>query len=158
MSGQHMSFTVTRSGLKSGFYVPARLRLVDTLTIVSWVPVIIMIIAIGIASLGWVDRFGLGIVRQNRFAFCAYVIVVMFVAGRVVPWTATRILRIAFRISGLMTEEEAQSFPLRADKQRVDPWPETWQRPGPFLAQWNADECATEHTDEPEPMQRIRVS
>lgn len=129
MSAQHKSFTLSRVGLKPGHYVPLRLRLVDTLYIASWVPMVIAIIGLAMGSFGWADQLGLGIIWRNHFAFCAYMIAVLFIVSRVVSWTGVAVLRFAFRLAGMMTEEEARSFPLRADKRCVDPWPESWQKP-----------------------------
>jgi hypothetical protein len=129
MSARHQSFTLSRSGLKPGYYVPVRLRVVDTLTIFSGVPMVITIIALVMISFRWADRLGLGVIWRNPFAFCAYAIAVLFMAGRAVSWTAVGVLRITFCLTGMMPREESKSFPLRADKKRVDPWPESWQKP-----------------------------
>lgn len=124
-----MSFTLARPELKAGFYVPVRLRVVDTLTIVSGVPAVVLMIAVCMVSLRWADRLGLGVIWRNEFAFYAYVMVVVLVAGWTAGSAAVAVLRVLFRLAGMMTRDESRSFPLRADKKRVDPWPESWLRP-----------------------------
>lgn len=129
MFSRHQSFTLSRSGLKPGYYVPVRLRVVDTLTIFSGLPMVITIVALAMVSFRWADQLGLGVIWRNAFAFYAYVIAVLLIVSWAVYWTAVGVLRFAFRLAGMMTREEAKSFPLRADKKRVDPWPESWQKP-----------------------------
>jgi hypothetical protein len=129
MSARHHSFTLSRSGLKPGCYVPARLRIVDTLTVLSGVPMVIAVIALAMTSLRWADRIGLGVIWRNPIAFCAYFGAVLLATGWTVSLTAIATLRFVFRITGMMTKAEAQFYPLRADKKRVDPWPEAWQKP-----------------------------
>lgn len=143
MSARHQSFTLSRSGLKADHYVPTRLRIVDTLTALSGVPMVIAVLTLAMASLRLADRFGLGVIWRNQFAFYAYVIVVLFIAGWTVSLITIYLLRCVFRITGMMTEPEAQSYPLRADKKCIDPWPESWQRPNAR----GSTECATEHAD-----------
>jgi len=129
MSTRHQSFTLSRPGLKSGHYVPMRLRVADTVAVFSGVPMVIAIIALAMISFRWADRFGLGVIWRNTFAFYAYVIIVLVIARWAVCFSAVGVLRFLFRLTGMMTEEEAKSFPLSARKGRVDPWPESWQRP-----------------------------
>ena len=129
MSTRHQSFTLSRPGLKSGHYVPLRLRVVDTLAVFSGVPMVIAIVALGMISFRWVDRLGLGLIWQNEFAFCAYWIVVLTLARFAVCYTGIHMLKVSFRVSGMMTRLEAESFPLNAGKGGTDAWPETWQKP-----------------------------
>ena len=129
MSSRHHSFSLSRSGLKPGYYVPVRLRIVDTLTVLSGIPTVVAILTIAMVSLWWADRLGLGVIWRSPIAFCVYLGVVLFVGGWSVWLTAIAVLRFVFRITGMMTEAEARHYPLRADKHHVDPWPEAWQRP-----------------------------
>ena len=89
---------------------------------------VIATIAIGMASFHWVDEFGLHVIWQNQFAFYAYFTAVLFIVGWTVSLTGIAVLRIAFRITGMMTRDEAEYYPLRANTYRVDPWPENWQK------------------------------
>lgn len=129
MSSRHQSFTLSRAGLKTGYFVPLRLRIVDTLTVVSGVPMVIAVVAIVMASFRWIDQIGLGVIWKNQFAFYAYVVVVMLITSWTVSLTSIGVLRFTFRIIGMMTKTEAKSYPLRADKKCFDPWPDAWQKP-----------------------------
>jgi hypothetical protein len=140
MSARHHSFTLSRSGLKTGYYVPARLRIVDTLTVLSGVPMVIVIIAFAMASLRWADQIGLGVIWRNRVAFYVYLGAVLLATGWTVSLTGIAVLRFVFRITGMMTKAEAQCYPLRADTKCVDLWPEAWQKPDVR----GTTECATE--------------
>jgi hypothetical protein len=140
MSAPDYSFTLSRSGLKPGYYIPARLRIVDTLTLFSGVPMFIAVIAIAMASMRWADQIGLDVIWRNSIAFYAYLGAVLLGASWTVWLTATAVLRFVFRITGMMTKAEAHCYPLRADKKCVEPWPEPWQKP----VVRGATECATE--------------
>lgn len=146
MSARHHSFTLSRSGLKAGYYVPTRLRIVYTLTVLSGVPMVIAVIAFAMASLRFADQIGLGVIWRNPIAFYMYCGAVLLATGWTVSLTATAILRVFFRITGMMTRAEAQHYPLRADKNYIDPWPEAWQKPDVR----GTTECSTEQQDEGE--------
>ena len=147
MSSQHHSFLLSRAGLKAGYYVPLRLRIVDTLTVLSGLPIYIAAIVFVMSSFRWIDQFGLGVIWRNPLAFLAYIIVVMFIAAWTVYLTSIAILRFMFRMIGMMTATEAKYYPLRADKKCFDPWPDAWQKPYGRCDM----QCATEPTDEREP-------
>jgi hypothetical protein len=139
MSARHKSFTLSRDGLKPEHYVPLRLRVVDTLYIASGVPMVIAIVGLVMVSFRWADQLGLGMIWRNQTAFYAYVIGVFVIASWVVCWAAVGALRFVFLLTGMMTKEEARSFPLRAGKKCVDPWPESWQRPCTHSSENDAD-------------------
>lgn len=126
---RHMSFTLSRPGLKPGHYVPLRLRMVDTLTILSGVPAAVTIVVSALVALRWADQIGFAVIWRNRLAFYAYSIVVAGIAGWTVSLGMLGVLKFAFCLAGMMTREEAKWFPLQAGKGRVDPWPESWQVP-----------------------------
>lgn len=90
---------------------------------------VIVILAVAMASLRWADRIGLGVIWQSELAFYAYAVAVLLIASWTVYLAAVAVLRCAFRVTGMMTRDEAKCYPLRADKRRVEPWPETWQKP-----------------------------
>ena len=92
MSARHHSFTLSRSGLKPGYYVPARLRIVDTLTVLSGVPLVIAVIAFAMTSLRWADQVGLGVIWRNPIAFYVYLGAVMLATGWTIWLTAIAVL------------------------------------------------------------------
>jgi len=140
MSARRHSFTLSRSGLKTGYYVPARLRIVDTLTVLSGVPMVIAVIAFAMASLRWAGQIGLGVIWRNPIAFYVYLGAVLLATGWTVSLTTIAVLRLVFRLTGMMTKTEARCYPLRAGKRGVDPWPEAWQKPDGR----GTTECATQ--------------
>jgi len=89
----------------------------------------IAMLALAMFSLSLADDIGLGVIWRNRVAFYAYVVASLMISGWAVSFAAVRALKLLFRIVGMMTKEEARSFPLRAVKRDVDPWPESWQQP-----------------------------
>jgi hypothetical protein len=101
---------------------------------------IIALMAIMMTSFRWADQLGFGVIWRNPLAFYAFVIVVLLIAGWTVSLTGIAVLRCAFRVTGMLNRDEAQYYPLRADKKRVDPWPETWQKPEID----DSKQCATE--------------
>ena len=124
---RHKSFTLSRDGLKPGCYVPLRLRIVDTLSAASMIPISVAIMGIMMVSFRWADQ-----VSQFGFiAFITYQFVVLIVGSLLAFWAGDHVLRIAFRFTGMMTKEEAHDFPLGAGHRRIDPWPNSWQRPRP---------------------------
>lgn len=128
MSGRQYSFTLARSGLKPGYYVPVRLRIVDTVTILSGVPIFVAAIALAMASARWAGQIGLGVVWREPAVFFVCLCVMLLAAIWILWLTAVAALRLVFRITGMMTKAEARYYPLRADKRCVDPWPEAWQK------------------------------
>ena len=126
---RHYSFTLSRPGLKPGHYVPLRLRIVDTLTGLSGVPMVIVMFGVVFLSLGLADKIGLGAIWRSLFAFYAYVIVVTFVVGWTLWFASTFWLRVIFRSLGMLTRDEAVHYPLEVSKKDIAPWPESWQKP-----------------------------
>jgi hypothetical protein len=124
MPGQHYSFMFSRPGLKPGHRVPLRLRLVDTLTVLSSIP---LVIAICIIPFSWVDRLGLDIVWKNQWAFYGYMVLVLLVSSWAIYLPYIGLLRLLFHCLGMVTQEESQHFHLKASKDRIGPWPECWQ-------------------------------
>lgn len=118
------SFSLDRPGVRYGYRVRRRLRVVDTATIV-------VELAAGFASIGlWI--WSLGRIKQvvhvnHPAAILAIALAgflfVIYTVDAAVLW----LLRCLFRLSGLMSREEAQSYPLRWGKRCIDPWPATWQ-------------------------------
>ena len=99
---------------------------------------IILIIAIEVFSFRFANRLGLEVIWRSTFAFYLYAIAVLVVVSWIVSWASISVLRLVFRLTGMMNRGEAQSFPLRADKKCVDPWPESWQK----LSTYRSDDCA----------------
>ena len=110
MATPHHSFTLPRPGLKAGYYVPLRLCIVDTLSVLSAVPLVVALVALLVNSLSWADRLGLGVIWRNPFAFYAYAIGTALIVGWGGSYTAVALLRFVFRVAGMMTREEARSF------------------------------------------------
>ena len=127
MPSRHQSFALSRPGLKPGHYVPLRLRIVDTLTIVSWLPMVISILAFAILALRVAGDFG--VIVKNPIAVCICLLAALFVAGWAIPLNAMRTLRFLFRVLGMMTAEEEESFPLDTENGDLAPWPDSWQKP-----------------------------
>ena len=121
------SFSLDRPGLRPGYRVGRRLRIVDTVTIALGV-------ASGFASiLLWVwliGRIKQVIILNNAFAilaitFAGLTLVIYVVHMGIIWW-----MRLLLLLTGLLSKQEARSYPLRWGKQCVDAWPETWQEPG----------------------------
>ena len=125
---QHYSFALSRPGLKPEHYIPLRLRVVDTVTVLSGIPMLIAAISIGILSLGWAQQLGLDIIWKNQWAFVGYLLFVLFVSAWFAYFCCVGLLRLFFRCLGMMTREESQYYPLEASKKRFAPWPECWQK------------------------------
>jgi hypothetical protein len=125
---QHYTFSLSRPGLKPGCYIPLRLRVVDTVTILSSIPMVIMAIGIAILSLAWAEPLGLGVIWRNQWAFLGYAALVLFLSSWTLYFWCVGMLRCLFRFLGMMTREEATCYPLEASKKRIDPWPECWQK------------------------------
>lgn len=121
--GRHQSFTLSRPGLKPGYYVPARLRAVDTSTIVSSIPAFVALLALVKISFVLARRLDFG--DMNPFAFYAYLIAVLVIAAWAISLAMIAVMRFAFLVTGMMTKSESHSFPL----DRFDPWPDSWQQP-----------------------------
>jgi hypothetical protein len=125
---RHYSFALSRPGLKAGCYVPLRLRVVDTVTMLSGVPMLIAAIGISMWSLGWAQQLGLGIIWRKHWALYGYMLLILFASAWILYFWCIGLLRLIFRCLGMMTEEESQYYPLEASKKRFDPWPGCWQR------------------------------
>lgn len=123
-----MSFTLNRVGLKEAHYIPLRLRFVDSLSIVSGVPLLVLIFAAVFQSFQLANLAGLGNQLQNVVAFFAYLIAAIWFWAWILSKAWIAALRLLLQLTGLLKSEEARSFPLRADKHCVDPWPDSWQK------------------------------
>lgn len=128
MLSRHLSFTLSRSGLKPGHYVPARLRIADTLTVFTAVLNLVVVITLAVMSLQWSVQLGMGFIWKNPVAFVVYSVTVTVLAGWAVEFASVRVLRRLFRIFRMITDEEARSYPLISGKHRFDPWPDSWQK------------------------------
>lgn len=126
---RHHSFTLSRPGLKPGYDVPRRLRVVDTVTTLSGIPLFALTVAAVFLSVRVADHVGLGAVGKNPWAFFGYVLAVFYVASWGFCLSLVRVFRLLFRYLALMTEEESRYYPLRASKGRFDAWPDCWQEP-----------------------------
>ncbi len=125
---QHYGFTLSRPGLQPGFYVPLRLRVVDTVTVLSGIPMLIAAISIWMLSFAWAEPLGLGIIWRNQWAFLGYAALVLFLSSWILYFWYTGMLRLLFRCLGMMTRGESQYYPLGGSKAELDPWPECWQK------------------------------
>jgi hypothetical protein len=125
---QHHSFTLSRPGLRPGYYVPLRLRIVDTVTVLSGIPMLVAAIGISILSLALAEPLGLGIIWRNQWAFRGYAACALLLSSWILYLWFTGLLRLFFRFLGMMTREESQDYPLKVSKNRFDPWPEYWQK------------------------------
>ena len=132
MATRYYRLTLSRPGLKEGYNIPLRLRVVDTITILSGIPIIFATLGIGMVSLNWATPFGLGPIWENVFAFIAYIFVVISFLSWIMWWIMIALLRFVFVVSGLMTKAESQSYPLKCDKRSVAPWPDSWQYSSEF--------------------------
>jgi hypothetical protein len=128
MAGQHHSFMLSRPGLEPGHHVPLRLRIVDTTTVLSSIPILIAVIAICVMSFSWAERLGLDIFWKNLWAAYSYMVVVLLLSSWTIYYLHVGLLRLLFRCLGMMTQEESQRYPLKMSKDHVDPWPECWQK------------------------------
>ncbi|MFO0943250.1 MAG: hypothetical protein U0930_21150 [Pirellulales bacterium] len=128
-SSPYMTFTMLRPGLKQDHYIPLRLRIVDSASIAIHLPVLIL--GIGVPFL-WVRLIPPQLFGNNRLSQ-----VVWFVlwAATLAVWTRAlhvvfpKLAKYFFVLFGMLAKEEASSFPLRADQEHVDAWPESWQKP-----------------------------
>lgn len=127
-TSSQMSFTLARTGLKEDHYIPFRLRLVDTFAIVSGVPLLALIFTAVFQSFRLAEFVGLGNQLQNPIAFCGYLVGAIWLWAVILSHYWYAMMRGMFQLMGLLNRDEARSFPLRADKHCVDPWPDSWQR------------------------------
>jgi hypothetical protein len=128
---RHQSFTLSRPGLKPGYYVPVRLRVVDGVTLLSGIPMLIAIFAITFLSIDWVKALWPGIILGNPLVFFGYLVFIFLLSSWIVYYYFIGFLRILFLCLGMMTRAESQYFPLEASKRKVDSWPECWQKNAP---------------------------
>ena len=137
--------------------MPLRLRIVDTIAIFSGLPAIVAVGAIVVASFRLANQLGMRPMLQNQFAFLAFGISIVVASVWIVSWLSIRFLRLVFRSTGLMTHAEARFFPLRADKDRIDPWPDEWQMCANTTGDKNVAINSAEHSDKLEASSRSRL-
>ena len=93
---RHYSLTLSRPGLKPGYYVPFRLRIVDTATVLSGIPTGLAAIGVGMFSPRWAQQLGLGIVGRNQWACFGCMILVLFVTAWILYFWSIGLLRLLF--------------------------------------------------------------
>lgn len=125
---RHYSFSISRPGLKPGYTIPSRFRLVDALTLLSAFPQIAVmgLIIVEYLKAAWDGR--LGPIFQNAYVYLACMLAVVCTTIWTVSRIFTVILRFLFRVLGLLSQEESRLYPLEISKHYVAPWPESWQQ------------------------------
>ncbi|MEO1529763.1 MAG: hypothetical protein AAFX06_30465 [Planctomycetota bacterium] len=122
------SFTLARPGLKPEHYIPFRLRAADTFTAFAQAPM--LIVAVG--SVGWAQQrlLDVGFDTNTMPSLGRWIGIALYIAVATVALVkgVTLLLRFTFQFCGILTSEEARSYPLPVTGVLAH-WPETWQKP-----------------------------
>ncbi|MEL6107732.1 MAG: hypothetical protein AAFU85_17030 [Planctomycetota bacterium] len=122
------SFTLARSGLLPGHYVPFRLRAADTFTAFAQAPSLILAIASIGSVRAWLVSWGFDPTRLYSVLQVLLTATYILLATVILVQVVTLALRYIFLIAGILSREEARSYPL-AMAWNPAPWPESWQKP-----------------------------
>ena len=128
VAGMSYSFFLDRPGLKEGYTVPLRLRVVDSIGQ--------MVGLLSLIAAGFVAVLCSATLPAKLFDYPAVtlsmtfvVYLIMLLVMRFLHPVEIGIYKLAVRYSGLLSEEELRHIPLRYERGVVDPWPDEWQKP-----------------------------
>jgi hypothetical protein len=122
------SFFLDRPGLKDGFMVPLRLRIVDAVG--QWAQIGSVLISC-ITVLGCISILKNILPSSSVLDFLMiFPLFLLFCIslGITIPFVE-RFYVTLVRLIGLLSKEEVLHLPLRFERGRVDPWPDAWQKP-----------------------------
>jgi hypothetical protein len=128
------SFSAARPGLRVGFRVKARLRVVEVFG--SLIEITSTFVALGAvyASMPIWLRL-VGELPLSGLVFTAVVVIVFLASLSIVRYALFAMASLAFRMLRLMDAQEAAHFPLQGWRRhpvygrRLRPWPDSWQEP-----------------------------
>ena len=120
------SFCLDRPGARRGYRVKPRLRIVDTVTIAVQIASVFGSIAIWVWLLRWLNHV---VLLNQPVVIVAVMFAILWIVLYIVPTALVWCMRVLFLVSGLLSKEEARSYPLNWGKHAVDAWPEAWQEP-----------------------------
>jgi hypothetical protein len=122
------SFSTARPGLRSGFHVKSRLRVVEFCTFLLEVAAtLIALITVYVSMPLWIHK--VGAVPASEIVFGIVVLFIFLASHWILRSVFLSTASFLFRRLHLMNAQEAKYFPLTGSKRRLEPWPENWQEP-----------------------------
>lgn len=120
------SFCLDRPGVRYGYQVKRRLRIIDSVTIAGQIVSVFTSIGIWVWLLRWLKQV---VVLNHPVVIVAVMGAIFMVVIYSVPMAVVWWMRVLFLVTGLLSKEEARSYPLNCGKHGMHAWPEAWQEP-----------------------------